>query len=73
MEVTCTICGKTCDTKKEDVFVTVGWVLEKIAKDNGINHEGFPRVSMVCNICWNGKLKKKPEGSDYFWTYSKEV
>jgi len=74
MNVSCAICGKTADTKKEEVKVTVGWVLENIAKDNGVNHEGsFPRVSMICNACWSKTLKKKPQGTDYFWIYNKEI
>jgi hypothetical protein len=74
MNVTCAVCGKATDSKKEDVLVTVGWVLEKITKDNSIDHKGqYPRVSMVCKSCWNSKLKKKPEGTDYFWSYNKDI
>ncbi|MEM2093758.1 MAG: hypothetical protein QXI32_00490 [Candidatus Bathyarchaeia archaeon] len=74
MNLTCAVCGGTTDSKKENVVVTVGWILEKIVKDNGIDHEGhYPRVSMVCRSCWDKKLKIKPDGADYFWFYNKEI
>ena len=74
MDVQCTVCGRTADTKKEAVTVTTGWVLEEVVKMNDVNHEGsFPRVSMICSKCWNSVLRKKPEDKTSFWTYNKEI
>jgi len=74
MNVTCAVCGKVTDSKKEEVKVTVGWVLEKIAKDNSIDPKSqYPRVSMICKSCWDKRLKSKPQGTDYFWIYNKEI
>ena len=74
MDVQCAVCGKAADTKKEEVTVTTGWVLDETAKMNSVNHEGaFPRVSMICPKCWKNTLKKKPEDKTAFWVYNKEI
>ncbi len=72
--MTCAVCGEATDSSKDNVMVTVGWILERIAKDNSIDHKGqYPRVSMICKNCWDKRLKNKPEGTDYFWIYSKDI
>ena len=74
MEVQCVVCGRSVDTKKEEVTVTTGWVLDEAAKINEVKHEGsFPRVSMICAKCWRGVIKEKPEEKNCFWTYNKEI
>jgi|GEM_PF-5979612 len=74
MDVQCAICGGSADTKKEEITVTTGWVLNEVAKTNNVNHEGaFPRVSMICPKCWKNVLKNKPEDKSCFWTYNKDI
>ena len=74
MDVQCAICGRTADTKKEEITGTTGWVLDEVAKLNNVNHEeAFPRVSMICPDCWNKVLKKKTEDKTCFWNYNKEI
>ena len=72
MKVTCISCGAKKETKTDMVYVTVSWMLEKIYKLNNLIAKEFPRVSMVCDSCWNS-YAKKPEGSNYYWTYHNEI
>ena len=74
MDIQCAICGKSVDTKTEEVNVTTDWLLEETVKMNNIQHKGsFPKVSMICQKCWKNNLKKKPEDPSCFWTYNQEI
>jgi len=72
--ISCALCNKQMDTKKEKVRVTVEWVLKELIKLNEINDDKeFPRVVKICNNCWINKLEKKPEKEDLYWEFSKEI
>jgi plasmid replication initiation protein len=74
LNISCALCNKQMDTKKEKVRVTVEWVLKELIKLNEINdNKEFPRVVKICNNCYVKKLVKKPEKEDLFWEFSKEI
>jgi hypothetical protein len=73
MKVTCAICDKEKETKKEDITVTVRWILRDLIKRNKIQYEkNIPRVVKICKKCW-ASLKDKPSGNDYYWLFNKEI
>ena len=74
MNISCALCNKQMDTKKEKVRVTVEWVLKELIKLNDINdYKEFSRVVKICNDCWVNKLEKKPEKEGLYWEFSKEI
>ena len=74
MDVQCAVCGKSFDTRKEEITVTTDWILEEAVKLNSVKHPGsFPRVAMVCSHCWNSILKKKPGDESCYWVYNSEI
>ncbi len=74
MNVSCAICDRQVDTRKEDINVTVSWVFEDLLKKNNVKYDKkAPRVVKICNDCWNNKLKSKPEGKDFYWSFNKGI
>jgi hypothetical protein len=74
MDIQCAVCGKSFDTKKEEITVTTDWILEEAAKMNNVSNSGsFPRVAMVCSNCWNSVLKNKPGDKSCYWVYNSEI
>ena len=74
MIISCALCNKQKDTKKEKIRVTVGKVLKELVKINEINDDAeFSRVVKICNDCWVNKLEKKPEKEGLYWEFSKKI
>lgn len=74
MKLTCSLCERDVDTKKEDVFMTVKWCFEELLKLNKINiDKDLSRVVGSCSDCWANKLKKKLSSKNYYWIYNKEI
>jgi hypothetical protein len=72
--ISCALCDKQMDTKKEPVKVTVKWVLQELLKMNDIKEEKeFPRVVKICTNCWENTLVKKPDKEDLSWEFNKEI
>ena len=74
LNISCALCNKQMDTKKEKVRVTVEWVLKELIKLNDIDEDkDFPRVVKLCNNCWENKLEKKPAKENLCWEFNKEI
>jgi hypothetical protein len=74
MEISCSICNRQVDTSKEDVYVTVNWIGNDLIKKNNVKlNKKLSRVARICNTCWENTLKDKPKGTDYYWSFDKDV
>lgn len=74
MIISCALCDKQMDTKKEKVRVTVEWVLKELMKLNEIiDDKEFARVVKICDNCYVNKLAKKPDKEDLYWEFNKEI
>ena len=74
MNISCILCDKQMDTKNEDVIVTVSWVYSELIKRNNIqSNKSLPRVIKICKSCWENIIKDKPQGSNYYWLFSKVI
>lgn len=61
------------ETTREDIFVTVSWVLKDILEKNHIKSDKeLPRIVKLCRACWES-LKEKPQRDDYYWILDKTI
>ena len=74
MLISCALCNKQMDTRKESVRVTVEWVLKELRELNNIKDDKeFPRVVKICTNCWENTLVKKTDKDDLSWEFNKEI
>ena len=52
MEIACVLCNTRMETTKEDVYVTVRWMLKEILQLNQETANEVPRICRLCATCW---------------------
>ena len=73
-DISCFNCGKTVDTTKDKMFMTVSWLYKDLVKKNGLKLDKDPgEVVGICSSCWDNSFKKKLDLEDWYWEYNKNV
>lgn len=73
MKVLCALCDKEMESREEDVYVTVSWVMEDLLIRNNIPYDKtLQRVVKLCTECWNA-LEHKPQGENTYWMFHKDI
>ncbi|MEM2094351.1 MAG: hypothetical protein QXI32_03535 [Candidatus Bathyarchaeia archaeon] len=74
MRVSCILCDREIETRDEDVYVTVSWILSDILKKNNLQiSKNIPRVAKLCSKCWQSLDNKPPPESNTYWMFNKTI